>query len=79
MGSVVAGSGGFRAGCQRGVEVGGRAVLLPSGGDQPDAHVSIRIVGPDRTAPTLDLHLEQHLVVDRGNALVRGRGSVNCS
>ncbi|MEV6930949.1 hypothetical protein AB0M46_41555 [Dactylosporangium sp. NPDC051485] len=73
MGGVVAGPGGFCTSCQRGVEVGGRAVLPPSGGDQPDAHVSIRTIGPDRTTPTLDLHLEQHLIVDRGDALMRGR------
>ncbi len=53
---------------QRRVEVIGRAFLALPGRHQPwDPGVD-----PHRTAPALDLHLEQHLIVDRGDPLPRG-------
>lgn len=65
---VVAGSGGLAVSFESCVEVVGGAILTTAGRHQP------RKIGvhPDRSAPALDLHLEQHLVIDSADALMLG-------
>jgi len=65
---VVLAAGSRAVGGERGVEVVGRAFFPLAGRDQPrDAVVGY----PDCAAPPLDLHLEQHLVIDGRDALPR--------
>lgn len=57
------------AGRERGVEVVGRSVLpLPARDESRDGVLGY----PDRAAPSLNFNLEQDMVVDGRNPLVRG-------
>jgi hypothetical protein len=58
----------FGAGLQGGVEVVRWPVLTLSGGDDP----GLVFVGPDRSAPSLDLDFEEDLVIDGADPLMAG-------
>jgi hypothetical protein len=63
---VVLAAGSLAAGRERGVEVVGRSLFPLAGRDQPRDGV---IGHPDGATPSLNLHLEQDLVVDGRDTL----------
>lgn len=69
MHCVVLAAGGRPTGGERGVEIVKRAFFSLAGRDQPRDTV---VGDPHCAAPSLDLHLEQDLIIDGRNALLRG-------